>query len=327
MNVLATLVAVHLVSRVGGAGPADQAPKHALKDEPVELFAVLETDDGRFFSDAGELRLAGRRGTIRARPLAEGPRASLRWLKVEPTRENLSNTDGGRFSFHAIDYAETDLPAARDRGSLRADVRPTRIPDRGGGLGTMRFKVVAVADGVRRATPGAELRRGRGSGGLADAVHRVSLRRDDSYLGWLTELYGQPYIWASAGVSDRAHQAERLEGADCADFVTYGRRRLGFDVPYTWTEGLRRYTRRLGGGRPRADGVYVDERGRPLPFPRAGDLVLFPRHVGVLVEDRGTPGVLDHADVMAHTLFASPHEEAIGASGYGDRALEVMRWQ
>jgi cell wall-associated NlpC family hydrolase len=191
----------------------------------------------------------------------------------------------------------------------------------------MRFKLLARAGGVTRATPGAELRRGRGSGGLADAVHRISIRRDDSYLGWLTELYGQPYIWASAGASDRTHQTERLEGSDCADFVSYGRRRLGYPVPYTWTEGLRRYTRRLSAGHARADGVYVDERGRPLPFPRPGDLVLFPRHVGALVEDRGGTGVLDQADVMAHALFASPHEEAIGASGYGDKPLEVMRWK
>ena len=27
---------------------------------------------------------------------------------------------------------------------------------------------------------------------LTDAVLRVSIRRDDSYLGFLTEMYGQP---------------------------------------------------------------------------------------------------------------------------------------
>jgi hypothetical protein len=320
----AALVAVHLVSRVGASGPADDLPKHARKDQPVTLFAVLETDTG-VFSDAGEVRLGQR--ALRTRPLAEGPRATLAWMKLEPTTENMSNTEGGSFSFHPIDYAETEVAAWRDRGAVLADVRPTLTPDRGGGLGTMRYRLAATMAGERRATPGAEVRRGRGSGGLGDAVHRVSIRRDDSYVGWLTELYGQPYIWASAGVSDRTHQAERLEGADCADFVTYGRRRLGHRVPYTWTEGLRKYTRRLAAGRPGEGGIYVDDRGRPLPFTQVGDLVLFPRHVGVLVEDRGTKGVLDASDVMAHTLFASPHEEALGASGYRDRPLEIMRWK
>src|SRR5256885_376105 len=77
------------------------------------------------------------------------------------------------------------------------------------------------------ARPGPEARRGRGSGGLAGAVMRVSIRRDDTYLGYLTEMFGQPYVWASAGLSDATHQSERLEGADCADFVVYGARRMG----------------------------------------------------------------------------------------------------
>ena len=49
--------------------------------------------------------------------------------------------------------------------------------------------------------------------------------------------------------------------------------------------------------------------------------------MGVLVEDRGTIGVLDTADVMAHTLFESPHEEAIADSGYASRPVEVRRWK
>ena len=40
-----------------------------------------------------------------------------------------------------------------------------------------------------------------------DAVTRVTIRRDDSFLGYLTEMYGQPYIWASAGISDTSHQS------------------------------------------------------------------------------------------------------------------------
>jgi cell wall-associated NlpC family hydrolase len=207
----------------------------------------------------------------------------------------------------------------------RPDVRPTRTTDRGQGLGTMRYKLVATAGGRTLATPGAEARGERGSG-LADTVHRVSLRRDDGYLGMLDELFGQPYIWASGGQPDARHQTERVEGADCADFVVYGMRRLGRRVPYTYSEGLRAHGRRLGAGTPRADGVYVDAGGVPLPFPRPGDLVLFPRHVGALSQDRGVPGVLDQDDLMMHTLFASPREQAIADSGYADRPVEILRW-
>ena len=58
-----------------------------------------------------------------------------------------------------------------------------------------------------------------------------------------------------------------------------------------------------------------------------GDMLLFPRHVGALTEDRGEPGVLDTDDIMMHTLFASPQRQRIGNSGYGGYGIEVLRWK
>jgi hypothetical protein len=156
---------------------------------------------------------------------------------------------------------------------------------------------------------------------------RVSIRRDDTYLGYLTEMYGQPYIWASAGTSDAAHQSEHLEGSDCADFVVYGARRMGKTISYTWTGGLPAVTRLLAAGTHGEDGIYRDDHGRPLPFTRPGDLVLFPRHVGVLSVDRGTKGVLDDQDLMMHTLFDSPKEQPIADSGYADKPVELRRFK
>jgi hypothetical protein len=158
-------------------------------------------------------------------------------------------------------------------------------------------------------------------------VLRVSIRRDDSYLGYLTEMFGQPYIWASAGLSDKSHQSERLEGSDCADFVVYGARRLGKSIPYTWTGGLPEITNLLAAGTRGDDGVYRDAKGTPLPFTRAGDLILFPRHVGALVEDRGALGVLDDQDIMMHTLFDSPKQQPIADSGYADKPLQLRRFR
>jgi hypothetical protein len=326
---LGILVAVHIVSEISGAvAPPDDVAKHARAGEAVTLHAVIEARDGEkriYYSDAKTIRIDG--ATIETRSLDDLGEIDLRWYKVEPTEENLSNTSSGKFRYERIAYDEVEVTGWRDDPSVTADVRPTLTPDRGGGLGTMRYKVAARVGRATVESPGKDARRTRAAGGLTDDVHRVSIRRDDSYVGWLTELYGQPYIWASAGSTDRTHQSERLEGSDCADFVTYGWRRLGHDVPYTWTEGLRKYTRKLSSGSAREDGVYVDKKGDPIPFPKVGDLVLFPRHVGVLVEDRGVKGVLDTQDRMAHTLFESPHEEPIADSGYADMRVDVMRWK
>lgn len=312
----------YLVAAVNDSGANDR-PIHARKGDKVTLYVVVRIG-GAYYSDAPSPMLANKR--ISTKPLAQAPKLDIAWYRIEPTSANISNTASGGFRFEPIDYRATAIEGAHG-GALVADVRPTLTPDHGDGVGTMRYQIVVKHGDHALASAGVASRRGRGSGGLTDAVMRVSIRRDDSYLGFLTEMYGQPYVWASAGVSDKAHQSERLEGSDCADFVVYGARRMGKHVPYTWTGGLPELTTLLGAGTRGDDGVYRDRAGKPLPYTRAGDLVLFPRHVGVLSVDRGTKGVLDDQDLMMHTLFDSPKEQAIGGSGYADKPVELRRWR
>jgi cell wall-associated NlpC family hydrolase len=288
----------------------------------VTLFAVVDAG-GAVYSDAPALVLGGKR--VAPRPLAEAPRVTLAWERVEPAAANYSNGDASTFHYEPIEYRTTPIAGGDDRSWLRADVRPTLTPDYGAGVGTMRYRLVAHQDGHEVASPRPEARRGGASGGLTDAVTRVSIRQDDSYLGYLTEMFGQPYIWGSAGRSSATHESERLEGSDCADFVIYGARRMGAKLDYAWTGALPAVTKRLGGGTRGTDGVYRDAAGTPVRFTAIGDLVLFPRHVGVLVEDRGTRGVLDDQDVMMHTLFDSPKRQAIADSGYAGTPVEVRR--
>lgn len=321
-------MAAHVVAAVGRA-PASDRPAYARIDQPVTLYAVLEVETRggtrAVYSDAPALRLRGAR--VSARPLAQAPRFELRWNRIEPAAASYSNGDGPSFHFEPIEYRATSIDRGANQPAIVADVRPTLTPDHGDGVGTMRFQVVAIQGGREIASAGSEARRGRGSGGLTDAVMRVSIRTDDSYLGYLTEMFGQPYVWASAGLSARQHQSERLEGSDCADFVVYGARRMGADIPYTWTGSLPAVTRLLGAGTRGADGIYRDRDGAPVRFTQPGDLVLFPRHVGALTEDRGHPGVLDDQDVMVHTLFDTPKHQAIADSGYAHTPIEVRRFR
>jgi hypothetical protein len=321
------VIAVHIVSRVGDAGAPDDRPKRARKDQPVTLYAAITVrrgEDTFVVADVSPIVVGGKQVATHA--WTDAPPVTLAWNKIEPAVASMSNEASGTFAFEPIEYRATAIDGAAARTAIAADVRPTLTPDHGDGVGTMRYQLVVTAGDRTLATPGADARRGRGSGGLTDAVHRVSIRRDDTYLGFLTELYGQPYIWASAGTTDATHQAERLEGADCADFVVYGARRLGLAVPYTWTEELPRYTRTLARGAPDEHGVYRDGKGDAIAFPRVGDLILFPRHVGVVVADRGTPGVLDEDDVIMHALFDTPKEVRIADSGYGGLPIQVLRW-
>jgi hypothetical protein len=315
------VASAHIVATVDD-GPATEGPVYARKNQRVRLFALIEVG-GKHYCDAPAVQIAGR--AVEVQPLARGPHVELSWNRVEPVAGDYSNTDIGTFHFTPIEYRATPVDA--HGGSIDADVRPTLTPDHGGGIGTMRFQIVVAQGELTTSSPGPQARRGRGSGGLADSVMRVSIRRDDTYLGYLTEMFGQPYVWASAGLSDATHQSERLEGADCADFVVYGARRMGKRIAYTWTGGLPQITTLLAAGTRGDDGIYHNKRGAPVPFTRPGDLVLFPRHVGVLVEDRGTIGVLDDQDIMMHALFDTPKEQPIADSGYADKPIEIRRFR
>lgn len=315
---------VTVVAAVGDAIATDR-PAYARADQPVTLYAAIQVDGNAWFTDAPVLQLGGKR--VAARPLATAPAHELRWNRIEPAAANISNGDAQTFHYEPIDYRATPIERTTNQPAILADVRPTLTPDHGHGVGTMRYQVVVTQDTRTIASAGPEARRGKASGGVTDAVMRVSIRRDDSYLGYLTEMFGQPYIWGSAGASDKTHESERLEGSDCADFVVYGARRMGAPIPYSWTGALPGVTRLLASGERAADGIYRDAKGAPLPFTRIGDLVLFPRHVGVLAEDRGTKGVLDDQDLMMHTLFDSPKAQAIADSGYADRPVEVRRFK
>lgn len=306
---------VEVAASVDGAAATDK-PTYARKGQDVRLYAVVRTGT-KFFSDAPSLIIGGKKVT--PDPLPKD--AKVTWERIEPVTANMSNTSSGEFRFEAIEYKATAIESTAHW--ITADVRPTLTVDHGDGVGTMRYRV--IVDGV--ASAGIDAKRGRGAGGLSDKVMRVTVRRDDTFLGFLTEMYGQPYIWASAGTSDKAHQSEHLEGSDCADLMVYAARRAGKHVSYTWTGGLPLITKLLGGGKRDDKGVYRSADGKPVPFTKTGDLVLFTRHVGALAEDKGTIGVLDDQDIIIHTLFDSPKEQAIADTGYADTPVEVRRWR
>ncbi|MBS1124006.1 MAG: hypothetical protein H6Q90_6234 [Deltaproteobacteria bacterium] len=324
----ARVIEAHVLASIDDA-PASDRPAYARADQHVTLHAAIVSESAGkrvVYSDAKAVVLGGKR--LSPKPLANAPELELRWNRIEPAVATMSNGDTpSEFHFEPIDYRATPIDTATNAASISADVRPTLTPDYGHGVGTMRYQIVVLQGDRLIASPGPESRRGKGAGGVTDDVLRISIRRDDSYLGYLTEMYGQPYIWASAGLSDTSHESEHLEGSDCADFVVYGMRRLGKRLGYTWTGALPQLSSLLASGERAADGVYRDHADKPLPFTRIGDLVLFPRHVGVLALDRGTLGVLDDQDLMMHTLFDSPKEQAIGETSYADKPLELRRFR
>lgn len=264
--------------------------------------------------------------------LAKAPKAKAwKWFKLEPTTESVDNTQPS-FHFAPIAYRATELEACRDQAECPADVSPTVLPkvDALPGVGTMAFQVeVTGTDGTVAKSPGLESVK---YGGLTPDVFRVAVRRDDSFLGYITELINTPYIFGSAGPDGR-NQTDLLIGADCADLAVYGRRRLGKKAEYVSSYTIdKQAPLKFTGAAANDKGEVVDAKGAAIAFgakgAQVGDVLHFPgsRHVAVLYEDRAPVGVLDSGDLMIHTCWAPPKIEAIGASSCASFPWRLLRF-
>jgi cell wall-associated NlpC family hydrolase len=242
--------------------------------------------------------------------LRGGEVKDVRWFKVEPAIGAIDNTTP-TFHFEPVTYAETAVPDCEGKLTCPADITPTKLAKvpQLPGVGTMAFRVeVTTKDGVTLSTPGMASTK---YGGLTPEVYRVTLRRDDTLIGYASELLNTPYIFGSAGPDGR-NQSDLLIGSDCADLIIYARRRSGKKAVYTSS--------------------YEIDRQAPLlktgAVPKPGDLVHFPasRHVAILFEDREPVGQVDENDLILHTCWAPPTVQRMGDIDCVSRPYRVLRF-
>ncbi|MBS1151855.1 MAG: hypothetical protein H6Q89_3553, partial [Myxococcaceae bacterium] len=200
---------------------------------------------------------------------------SWRWFKLEVASESVDNTQP-KFHFEPIAFRAVELEGCRDQSACAADVTPSVLAkvEQLPGVGTMAFQVKATLEqGAELGTPGLEAVK---YGGLKPEVMRVTFRRDDSYLGYVSELVNTPYIFGSAGPDGR-NQSDLLIGADCADLAVYGRRRMGKKTEYTSSYAIdKQAPERFRGVAANDEGRVIDAAGKIIAFGdkgvRAGDL-------------------------------------------------------
>lgn len=340
---------VVVVGRVAD-GPWTDAASEARADQPVELAAIVVGHRGtrrvvRAPDGVDAVTLAGRASATE--PLGS---AAIAWAVVEPhgfrtgrapngaTSEFYANvsteprTFGHWLGYDHIDYFERALPATTAR--LPVAIRASEATS--DGLGTLFYKV--TVDG--RASPGAEA---TDTYGLTRAVHRVSIRRGDDFLGQLTAYLLVPEVFGSAGPG-RDHQTDRFTGADCADVMVGAARRMGKRLAYTNVEGLTAYARTI------ARSTDLDEHGAPareIAGVQPGDLIRIdyggalrgatPRswdHVAALWEDRSDPagpahggpdGKLDGFDLVIH--MGHPRLVIEPLANQAPATIDVLRWR
>jgi hypothetical protein len=328
---------VIVVGRVDDGAWSDAATE-ARADQKAELAAVVVGHRGKrraVLAPAGITRVTLGGQPAQTEDAGDAGELRVQWSTVEPhgfrttaakngaTSDFYSNvsTEPGTFGrwlgFDQIDYFERIV--APWGAAARIDARVSSGEDSAQqvpGLGTVRFKVEVELAGQRLASPGAEA---TDTFGVLPTVHRVSIRRADDFLGWLSSYLLVPEVFGSAG-GGKNHQTERFTGADCADVLVGALRRMGrTDLAYTNVASLPDYTKVV------APATELDDHGTPaapITGAREGDLIRIdyggglrhhtPRdwdHVAALWEDRSDPdgpfhggpdGRLDGFDLVIH---------------------------
>jgi hypothetical protein len=324
-------ISISIVSAQHGDEMASSAPEYAISGTEVTLYAVAEIRlPGQrgpllHYTLAPRIKVNGRRvatsDLCRPEALPEGL-VALKWFKLEPSIVSHGNRN------EHLGWARTEWG---DEWVRRADVHPTLFPDQfksvPDGLGVMRYQVQATFSGVSKVVSSPGLQE-KSRLGISKKATKVTFIPDlKGWLGHLFALVNTPYIWGNY-----AHYADDQWGSDCADFIVAAWRRHGKKVEYTNSYGLRgrKYSQRgeaIKVGSVDDAHFYVDSSGSRIPIGpdnvQVGDVVFWPRHVGVLLKDACIEGktellspctgngFLDQSDLVIHTLFKPPTVEGI----------------
>jgi hypothetical protein len=272
--------------------------------EPATLALLVEDGERCWATEPVDHR------GVRCAALDPGSLRSARWFVARPEPREYDNSAacGRRAPDEAcrprIAYDARELAgvAGHDRVETLAEAELSA-------LGTHRVGAALSFGGVALASsPG--LGPGPITEANAQALLQVVVRRDDTYVGYLTEQLGTPFVYAPARLPAGRHQTDERAGADCAALVVYGRRRMGERVRYVAPGGLLPYVEPIGDG----------------PVQR-GDVLHFGFQTAVLSEDRPPLGTLDAFDLVIHTYHGVAEEVPFGTLPYRGARVELLRWK
>lgn len=257
--------------------------------------------------------------TLRLNPdVSERPLNSIEWLVMTPSARSY-NLTGRQYGFadgapRCLQWREIPVPGADgrseiDHGMLRDFFDPVT------GCGTVRIRAAIERNGmVFRTLP-------------------VCLMgyRDPTFPGRLTEIFNLPYILGSSLIrADGLTGPDAAYGADCAGFLIYGWRRMGFEIPYVNPRQLESYMEELDAVEKFRNGLALGRDG-PIALSASlidtGLLLHFGGHVAALFRDNPPLGFLDAGDLVAHQLEDYPQLLPLGdlMRSVRGKSFRVMR--
>ena len=168
-----------------------------------------------------------------------------------------------------------------------------------------------------------------------DNLLQIVYRSDDTYIGYLKELFNTPFILAPKSVEGRYHQTDERVGSDCAELAIYGLRRLGYDIPYCGPKYLYKYLKPKINSKiylSNKGEYYVDKNNNKIKITEEegiweGDIVHFGIQVSVFYQDKGIKGYLDKKDLLIQSYGITPHITTIEDSGFMNYNFDILNFR
>lgn len=141
-------------------------------------------------------------------------------------------------------------------------------------------------------------------------VVQIVCRANNEYAGFLSELFNTPFILVPAAIPSLGHQSDLRMGSDCAEFLIYGKRRQGFNIPYCGPKGIVNYLEAVD-----RDSLY------------GGCIIHYGEQVALLYNDRGIKGKLDDEDILLQCYERGPELIAVKKSEFRNQRYKAFRWK
>ena len=330
----ATETDIFLVGSVDGQVPR-QASVFLLNKDSRLVLSVVILEHGRLYSPVDSFNAQGGRRIVENRL---SPNPGLSWYQLKPKLKEYSNLwkrghpDIADIHLEPIEYDKIQIAGCR--GQDQIDIS-TVVPREDTGTFYLGVEIKGVPEPFPSPLESfAEL----------SPLHlkyrfriiQVVRREDNSYLGYLTELYGTPFIIGPRMTDQGVHETDARMGSDCAAFAIYGKRRQGYQVPYCGPLGIYRYLSPI-------ESLPL----RPIPFEKtevyatpdnrvirtghdrlqAGDIVHFGEQVSVFYHDAGVKGIFDKDDLLLQCYGSRPTITTAKESGFYHLPVHIYKWR
>jgi len=141
-------------------------------------------------------------------------------------------------------------------------------------------------------------------------IVQIVNRKSDTYYGYLEELNNTPFILVPKVIPSYGHQTDCRIGSDCAEFLIYGKRRQGFNIPYCGPKKMIKYLTPVN-----KDNITE------------GCIIHFGEQTALLYKDNGIKNCLDDEDILFQCYKRGPEKIKFKDSEFRRYTFKVYLWK